>query len=77
MIGVILRLFMKNETPKNICYLIIIAFFLPFMSISELFEGASKALLVMPHTVYFFPDDSGRGRIFISVFVVLWSEIEV
>ena len=54
-----------------------IAFFLPFMSVSELFEGGSKALLEMPHTVYFFPDDSGRGRTFISVFVVLWSKIKV
>ena len=39
-----------------------------------LVEGGSKTLLLPPHTVYFLPDDSGLGLIFISVFVVLLSK---
>ena len=45
------------------------------MSMVELFVGGSKAVVLTLLIVYFFPDDSGRGRTFISVFVVLWSAI--
>ena len=45
-----------------------------FISANEFEDGGSKTFELALLTVYFFPDDSGRGRILISVFVVLWSK---
>ena len=45
-----------------------------FISANKFVDRGSKTFELALLTVYFLPDDSGRGRIFISVFVALWSE---
>ena len=45
-----------------------------FISANKFVDGGSKTFELALLTVCFLPDDSGRGRTFISVFVALWSE---